>query len=218
MNKKDLLNQKFGLLTVVAPAESVGGCAMWACRCDCGNEIVCRAHNLLSGNTKSCGCTRSKRPCSKYSTQNGLSRSRQYIIWSNMKRRCYCETDKYYEVYGGKGITICDEWKDNFLSFYEWSLKTGFADGLTIDRIDNSKGYSPDNCRWVSIETQANNRTNNHIVSYHGQSDTLVNMCRELNVNPKTIYGRMKHNRRSFEQAVDDFDTTPPYSDYLKYL
>lgn len=214
MKPLELTNQKFGKLLVLnRESNNKSGNTMWKCLCDCGNIIITSGHCLKNGYSKSCGCTRNEKI--KYiNYKHGKSSSRLFTIWQGMCFRCTNPKFKDYESYKGKGICICDEWKDNFQAFYDWSINNGYKENLSIDRINVNGNYEPNNCRWVNNYIQANNRTNNHHVTYHDETDTFTNMCRKLNVNVKTIYGRMKNNRRSFEQAVDEFEFTPPFKEY----
>lgn len=121
-------------------------------RCFCGNEFKTQIASIKSGLTISCGCIKNKDKIT-----HGLKKHKLYNVWIDIKRRCLNTDRKYYVNYGGRGITVCREWKDNFLSFYTWAMDNGYMDRLTIDRKDNDKGYSPDNCRWVNMKTQAKN-------------------------------------------------------------
>lgn len=214
----DLTGKKFGRLTVVRRAGSTTNkAATWLCLCDCGNEKVVSSTHLISGATTSCGCYQKQR-ASESNVTHGASRSRLYNEWQHIKKRCYNPNASNYKFYGGRGITMCNEWRESFEVFKEWSMAHGYSDSLTLDRIDASKDYTPENCRWVTQFIQACNRSINRIVTYHGQSDVYEVMCRKLNVNTGTIRSRMKKHNISFEEAVDKFPPTAPYKSYCGYV
>lgn len=171
----DLIGKKFGRLTVVERLEnnSRGG-TVWKCRCDCGNTKIADGERLRIGKVKSCGCLVLEVSATNY-YKHGMTHTRIHNIWKTMKHRCECDGISNYSDYGGRGITICDEWtgENGFQNFYDWSMKNGYADNLSIDRIDNDKGYSPDNCRWTTQKVQANNKRSSLLVLYKGKKITV---------------------------------------------
>lgn len=158
----DLTGRKFGKLTVIECAEqSNNGHLLWKCACDCGNEVIVDSNKLQKGNTASCGCLRIdvKR---RGGLKHGMSHSRLYSVWKDMKYRCNNPSAPNYKHYGGRGIKVCDEWQ-TFEPFYNWAMSSGYNPDAqfaqcTIDRIDVNGDYEPLNCRWVDMKTQRNNQ------------------------------------------------------------
>lgn len=130
---------------------------MWKCVCDCGRTTIVNGQNLKSGNTTSCGCYGIERR-NNASKTHGKSNTRLHRIWKAMHSRCYNKKYHAYKYYGGRGITICEEWLHNFKTFYDWAMANGYEENLTIDRIDPNGNYSPNNCRWVTMELQNKNK------------------------------------------------------------
>lgn len=170
--KENLIGRKFGNLTVIEEAPDYVSplgkkMTQWKCKCDCGNEIIATSRNIKTLHTKSCGCL-------NHVQIHGESRSRIYRIWKDVKARCYFPSHKSYTNYGRRGVKMCDEWKNSAKAFVDWSFSHGYSDDLTLDRIDSNKGYSPDNCRWVTMKTQGNNKRNNHRIEYNGKTHTVT--------------------------------------------
>ena len=124
-------------------------------------------------------------------TSHCQSKTKLYKVWIGMKDRCYREAHKYYEFYGGKGIRVCDEWLHDYIAFKVWAENNGYRDGLTIDRIDNNKDYSPDNCRWATMKEQLNNRSSNRIIDYKGKSYTLSQLSEFSGIKRTTLKARL---------------------------
>lgn len=166
---------KFGMLTVIKQAGFTDdGKAKWLCRCDCGNYKVIRSCNIRENSkTKSCGCyKREYLKRTKHSYKHGMYGTRVYKEWVSMKCRCYTESHTSYKNYGGRGIRVCEEWLNDFLSFYTWAIENGYSDELTLDRIDVNGNYCPENCRWVTQKEQARNKRNNRFINYKGVEHT----------------------------------------------
>lgn len=189
---KDLTGQRFGRLVVVSEngRDKIQN-VLWLCRCDCGNMVTVRGSMLRAGRSKSCGCFR-KELQSELNTTHGLRNTRIYRIWVDMKTRCCNESNINYERYGAKGIAICKEWLDDFMNFYNWAIANGYRDDLTIDRIDNDKGYSPDNCRWVTQKEQQNNKRNNRKIMHNGETHTMSEWADIYGINPHTLRDRLE--------------------------
>lgn len=144
----DLTGRRFGRLVALRRAENdSGGRTVWECRCDCGTIKCIRAAALTQGLTKSCGCLR-----------HGKSKTRLYHIWANMIQRCENPKSNRFHLYGGRGVSVCKEWREDFMNFYSWAIQNGYTDTLSIDRIDADGNYEPSNCRWATMSEQNKNR------------------------------------------------------------
>lgn len=203
----DLIGERFERLVVISFNKKENGRLYYNCKCDCGKDVVIAANHLLRGATKSCGCyniEKSKERC-KYlgesASKHNLSNHRLYRIWSGMKSRCYNSNNPNYKWYGNKNIQVCSEWKNDFKAFYDWSMKNGYKEHLTIDRINGSKDYSPDNCRWVNNIQQVNNKSNNRYITYKHKTKTLSEWSRIVNIPQDTLYDRINREGWSIERA-----------------
>lgn len=163
----------------------------WLCKCDCGTERAVLGNSLTTGQTKSCGCLKRER-VKEVRTKHGLSGTKLKGIYNSMKERCYNKNDKNYLDYGGRGIKVCQEWQDDFMNFYNWAMANGYKEGLTIDRIDNDKGYSPNNCRWATMKEQCRHRRNSHLIEYNGKIQCISAWAEEYNLKDKLLHDRLK--------------------------
>lgn len=188
--------QRFGKLTVIREAERQYGHRYILCQCDCGNQKTINLNSLIHGASNSCGCFRKEFIANKNFKhgfayrENGLERL--YRIWSGMKRRCFDSNFRDYNNYGGRGISVCNEWKENYSVFREWALSNGYSDKLTLDRIDNNGNYEPSNCRWTTIQIQSNNKRVNRRITYKGETHTIADWGRITGIDADKIGKRLK--------------------------
>lgn len=192
---KDITNERFGRLVALKRIPKKGQRTRWLCRCDCGKEKEILLGTLTSGRGRSCGCLRREITSKRFRKYDENKNKRLYEIWVNMRSRCNNPNDNSYKNYGGRGIEICTEW-DEFLNFEKWSLENGYDELLTIDRINNDGGYSPDNCRWVDVKVQANNTRLNVRTKINGINRTLAQHAEKHNVNYFTLFYRYSNGLR----------------------
>ena len=209
----DLIGRRFGRLVVIGFSHNNRQGAFWWVDCDCGGRKVVLGQSLNRGATTSCGCVqreaaaeigRRSLDCRGGvigNRKHGRCGTRIYRIYFNMLRRCNNPKDTAYERYGGRGITVCDEWKHDMAAFFSWAEGNGYSDDLEIDRIDNDAGYRPDNCRWVTARQNCNNRRGNRIIRFDEQSKTVSEWAREVGIDKCTITSRLKHGW-SIERAL----------------
>lgn len=169
---------------------------MWKCLCTCGNITYSCTQYLKDGTKKSCGCFRRENTArfnieTKTKHHEGRTNSRLYTIWGNMKARCCNKNNAAYKNYGGRGITVCQEWQNDYATFKSWAINNGYSDNLTIDRIDVDGDYNPSNCRWTSWTEQENNKTTNINIEYSGEIHTLSEWARIFNIKPGTLRRRL---------------------------
>lgn len=205
----DISGEKFGKLTVIEPiGKSKYNEIIWKCRCDCGNEVTATGINLRRGHVKSCGCLRGSGEVS--GSRNNLGgkytgitkkNKRLYRIWIGMKSRCYNPNSGSYKYYGAKGVTVCEEWLHDFQAFYDWAMANGYRDDLTLDRKDNSKCYSPDNCKWSTMKEQAQNTSQTSFLEYRDETKTFSEWSETTGI-PKNVLKQRIRNGWSAEKAL----------------
>lgn len=202
------VGQRFDRLTVLrGPILKRRRTTYW-CRCDCGTEREFIAGNLLFHHSRSCGClcvdtTRER------ATIHGMTDSRLHNVWSQMKARCNSPGARNYDDYGGRGITVCQEWQDDFVPFMTWAMANGYSDKLQLDRKKNDQGYSPDNCRFVTQSRNCRNRRSNAMVTAFGETKCLADWHDDprCKTTPVLIQARIKDLGWAPERAI----TTPKW-------
>ncbi len=199
---KDISGQKFGRLTALYRLHNTKCRTRWLCVCDCGNLTEVKTVKLTTGHTRSCGCLQ-KEVTSTHFKKHGQSKTRLYKIWQGMKKRCYNSNDKAYNYYGGRGIKVCDEWLNDFQTFYDWSMNNGYNEHLTIDRIDVNGNYEPNNCRWVDYKIQNRNSRHNTLFTIDGETRCLSEWCEILNLNYKNVLARVTRYNWSIGEALE---------------
>lgn len=199
----DLIGKKFGKLTIMRVETYSHYQPKLLCKCDCGNEKIVLKSNLIRGFTKSCGCIRAK--------DNEFPHyKRLWNIWYSMKRRCSSPTDSSYKNYGAKGIEVCKEWDNDFMVFYKWAIQNGYKrikgksyNALTLDRIDNHKGYCPENCRWVDYKAQGFNKTTNRRFMFNDKNLTISEIAQQLGISYMTLYNALVGTNFTIEMAIN---------------
>ena len=205
--KEDLCGQKFGRLTVVKQLDNkqypkLYGRIIYECLCDCGNTTIVTRSKLLLNHTKSCGCLRKSNAAQLFSTHKQTG-TRLFNIFYGIKQRCCNPNAPAYPKYGGRGITLCDEWnnENGFENFYNWAMQNDYQENLSIDRINNDGNYAPDNCRWTTMKMQSNNRSNNSYITYHNQTHTLSEWADIIGIDHSVLSQRINKLGMSIEEA-----------------
>lgn len=201
--KINLIGQRFGRLTVIQESTvRKGHSVAWVCQCDCGQITKPLSSDLLrQGHIKSCGCYGKEIRSATHKT-HGMSRTRLYSCYRDMLNRCFREKTSCFENYGGRGITVCDEWRNSFEAFQKWALSNGYSDELTLDRVDPDGNYCPENCRWATDEEQGNNKRNNRLLTYNGKTQSLSQWARENGIKTTTLFMRLYKYGWTVEDAL----------------
>jgi hypothetical protein len=187
----DITGEKYGMLTVIKQnGHGKSGRIVWLCKCDCGNVVSVRGNDLRTGRTISCGCYK-RAITSITKTTHGDSGKRLYNIWRDVVRRCKDKNNPRNKNYGMRGIDICCEWANSYESFKEWSLYNGYADNLSIDRINNNGDYKPTNCRWTTRKVQNNNKRVNRLLTHNGETLSIKLWAEKIHMNYQTLVGRI---------------------------
>lgn len=185
----DLTGNRYGRLVALEWVGFKSHSSLWLCKCDCGKLSVKRSVALKSGATRSCGCL---------SKESYIKSKRLYRIYYGMKNRCNDKNHDSYYLYGARGIKVDSRW-NKFKEFQTWALNNGYKDNLTLERIDNNKGYSPENCKWITRSAQQSNTRRNVFVEINGERLTLAQAARKYNLNRNTVKARYRNGRRGSE-------------------
>lgn len=186
---------------------------VWIVQCQKCGEIQHKSrHSIEKGITE---CEKCGNPPKKRKS-NGHCRERIYHIYTTMLQRTTNENKQGYERYGGSGIRVCDEWQNDFMKFYNWSIENGYCEMSTIDRIDNKGDYSPQNCRWTDARTQANNRSNNRIISAFGEKNTVAELARKYGANRMLVYQRLNRGWNAEEALTRPVDKSKRSKKYCE--
>ncbi len=197
------VGKRFNRLTVLKLAgKNKHGHQLFECKCDCGKVVVIEGTAVKNNRTRSCGCLQ-RDVVKKRCTIHGMTKTKLFGVWTTMNQRCSNPNTVSYDRYGAKGIYVCEEWKNDFVTFMNWSLKHGYRDGLSIDRIDNDKGYSPENCRWVNAYVQSNNRSNNRLMTLNGTTKNCKQWADYFGFNYKYFHEKCKKNDWNLEKVLE---------------
>lgn len=198
---KDLTGKTFGRLTALKctkKATRKSGPSIWLCKCVCGNFKNVQSGHLVNGSTQSCGCLQREK-AKESNIKHGMKYERLYNIYTNMLQRCFNCKSNAYKNYGLRGITVCKKWVYDKTTFFKWAISNGYTSKLTLERIDNNKGYSPTNCRWATREEQNRNKRSNVYIQVNGKNKILSDLAKEHGIKRKTLSYRIKSGWSLYE-------------------
>lgn len=193
MKRADITGKIFGRLKALSFKYVKNKNSYWKCICECGKVVIVSYANLMRGKTKSCGCL-NKELTIKRNLIHGKTNTRLYRIWENMRTRCYNSKTINFHLYGGRGIKVCEEWKNDFISFYNWAMYNGYKKGLSIDRIDNDGNYEPKNCRWATEKQQSRNTRTNRLIKIRGEIHCFSEWVEKLKLTQSALRYRINKN------------------------
>ena len=190
----DLQGKRFGkLIAIEIVGKDKSRNILWRCKCDCGNDVIVKACDLKRGHCKSCGCYQ-KEMASKANKTHGESHGKLHQVWLDMRARCRRKSHHAYKWYGQKGVSVCEEWNNDYLSFQKWAFENGYKDGLTIDRIDGNGDYCPENCRWSTRKEQSNNISSCVYFDFMGERLNITQFCEKYDVSTGHFYKIARKN------------------------
>lgn len=200
VKENDFIGKKIGEITILSylgkiKKDNGDNHRFWLGECKCGKQMILRQTEIIKETRKSC------HKCNKASYKHGLTNTRIFNIWQNMRGRCNCNTNYDYKDYGGRGIKVCDEWNNNFINFYNWAMNNGYDETLTLDRINVNGNYEPNNCRWADNYQQANNKRNTKKYKYNNRFYTIRELSNLSGLKYSTIQSRLYKNW-SVEKAI----------------
>ena len=206
-----IIGKKYGKLTVIdfkekreritKSGKKYGYKYFFLCKCECGNNKIIEWKKLKEGYTQSCGCIR-KEKTSQMAIKHNLWQSKLYNRWHLIKNRCYNKNYNRYKDYGGRGIRVCDEWKNDFKTFYDWAINNGYNDKLTLDRIDVNGNYEPENCRWITNLEQQHNKRNNKLLTYNGETKCIAEWAKFTGLTHTILTNRILKYKWNPEKAL----------------
>lgn len=191
---------RYGRLTIEKEIEPIDKRRMFVCKCDCGNKTTVSRNNLRSGHTTSCGCYKKERMV-EGNIKHGDFGTRLYGIWNGTRNRCNNKKVRAYKNYGGRGIKVCKEWENSYISFKKWALENGYTENLTIERKNVNGNYEPSNCKWATVKEQGNNKTSNRNITYKGVTKTLQQWSDKFGFEKGTLRTRLENH--SIEESLE---------------
>jgi len=205
VNVTDCVGDKYGRMTIKEFVKKENGHKFYKVECDCGEERIVRLSSLTSGNTNSCGCYGRERSAegAKKRIKHGMHSHPLYSTWFHIKERCYSVNSAIYTNYGGRGIQMCEDWQEDFMSFYNWAITDGgWKKGLTIERKDVNGNYCPENCVFATTAVQSRNKRNSRFFTINGVTKNWIDWCREYGLPESTVRNRMQRQGLSIEEAL----------------